>query len=811
MSRFINPDLPFFLSNGELNSLGVVYFGVENQNAKAAPRVPFSDEALTTPTTATQALNAGGKFAQDIFLGDTPYSMIVDDADGVQVYEVLSYLGMETKESLTTGVNIVFAFATLALATANTDTDILKVGAAIDIKERNSGGDEPHLWDVVSSFTVTPNGDDIVAHDTLSLAFVRRVDAFAGSINSSLEGINTPYFNPSSDVSIITVLSGADTPLDGHRHFGGICRTLSGRIILVHRRAPSHGVLLNTVITYEKSDDEGATFTSEAILIPANPLYDQRESSVGTTSTGRVVVNWSKITGGNNNVFASIYSDDNGDTWSNEATIDTVFEAYSRLFGQVKEVPSDLVDGELMLIQGAYRQVGLDFEAYYYKSYDRGLTWPSETIVVSNTFGYSEMAVAWVNQSTIVAIIRSLSGLTLFTSLDKGLNWTNDGVIPGTSTDSQVAPSINIIEHQSETYIMLGYANRALDLTTWRFDTAKNVFSAAPSDMFTRQIFTGVNDMINASGYQSVIEYPNGRMMFIEFKEYTTPAFPYSDVRIGIVPARKWLPQIIPNLYRFGGTVRTDSFVNSTVTGEVTPAFTSDAGTPSDRIHYSMSVTGTRIAGIGTTVQGLAFFNDADNPIVTIENSSGKLLVNFGANLGTIAAGDDTGFSNASVPSSSTPAWTTSTGTTSSRQHMSFRNPNGGVGGISTTGSTTVFSTSSDPRLKSEFEDLSKREIIQTLGDIADCLGKFSFNSDPSVKIAGFDAHKILDIDGMGSEIGVSGVGPRSSKLGDDCKSEEGEDSQVTAAGVDQSKAVPYLVAAVDLLLKEVFKKHRDD
>ena len=80
--------------------------------------------------------------------------------------------------------------------------------------------------------------------------------------------------------------------------------------------------------------------------------------------------------------------------------------------------------------------------------------------------------------------------------------------------------------------------------------------------------------------------------------------------------------------------------------------------------------------------------------------------------------------------------------TTGSAGHMSFQNPNGGVGSISTSGSATAFNTSSDYRLKenvnyswdatTEFKKLKP--------------AKFNFKTDSDTTVEGFLAHEVSDI-----------------------------------------------------------------
>ena len=100
MSKFINPDIPFFLNsfpdNGKstINALGTVYFGEPNLNAKQNPKSPYLDSELETPTASKQDLTGAGKLQQKLWL-DGSYSLIVEDSGGNQIYEDLDFAGLD--------------------------------------------------------------------------------------------------------------------------------------------------------------------------------------------------------------------------------------------------------------------------------------------------------------------------------------------------------------------------------------------------------------------------------------------------------------------------------------------------------------------------------------------------------------------------------------------------------------------------------------------------------------------------------------------------------------------------------------------
>ncbi len=160
---------------------------------------------------------------------------------------------------------------------------------------------------------------------------------------------------------------------------------------------------------------------------------------------------------------------------------------------------------------------------------------------------------------------------------------------------------------------------------------------------------------------------------------------------------------------------------------------------------------------------------------------------------------------------------TLSTGAT----QMRFYNPNGIVGSIGTNGSATSFSTSCDPRLKSDFTPFTAEESWGKFDEILACSGKFNFLADPSKEVWGFNAHMAVD---SSLDFGSEGDGSRELELGevydttpavmgerdvlddDDVATGNTEEYEITPAiehkvspvGVDQSKIVPYLVGVID-------------
>lgn len=155
---------------------------------------------------------------------------------------------------------------------------------------------------------------------------------------------------------------------------------------------------------------------------------------------------------------------------------------------------------------------------------------------------------------------------------------------------------------------------------------------------------------------------------------------------------------------------------------------------------------------------------------------------------------------------------------------LEAHNDNGLVGSISTSGTATAYNTSSDPRLK-DFKDVPSDALIDAeFGNLFDCFRVFNWKNDPTGDLVwGFDAHECID---RNTNVGSEGEGPRNLELGDVYETTpavtenrvimdaEGNptseieevvitkaiEHKVTPAGVDQSKAVPILLAKIEQL-----------
>ena len=118
------------------------------------------------------------------------------------------------------------------------------------------------------------------------------------------------------------------------------------------------------------------------------------------------------------------------------------------------------------------------------------------------------------------------------------------------------------------------------------------------------------------------------------------------------------------------------------------------------------------------------------------------------------------------------------TNSTNSRNAFLFNNPNGTVGSISTNANTTVFSTSSDYRLKENVVDIT--DAITRLYQLNPC--RFNFITDSDKTVDGFIAHEVQSV----VPEAITGE-----------KDAVDDDGNPVYQGIDQSKLVPLLTAAL--------------
>lgn len=123
--------------------------------------------------------------------------------------------------------------------------------------------------------------------------------------------------------------------------------------------------------------------------------------------------------------------------------------------------------------------------------------------------------------------------------------------------------------------------------------------------------------------------------------------------------------------------------------------------------------------------------------------------------------------------------------TTALQGLLDFRNPNGYIGSIQTTGSETRFNTSSDYRMKSNIN--YTWTATDTVKALQPCT--FTFNGDTDTTCYGFIAHELQEhipqaVSGVKDAVKIDGNG----------------DEIIDPQGVDLGKIVPFLVKTIQEL-----------
>jgi len=115
---------------------------------------------------------------------------------------------------------------------------------------------------------------------------------------------------------------------------------------------------------------------------------------------------------------------------------------------------------------------------------------------------------------------------------------------------------------------------------------------------------------------------------------------------------------------------------------------------------------------------------------------------------------------------------------------IAFYNSNGRVGDVRTSGSSTIFTTSSDYRLKEN--EVAISDGITRLKTLKPY--RFNFKADATTTVDGFFAHEVTAVPEA-----ISGT-----------KDEVDSDNNPVYQGIDQSKIVPLLTAALQEAITKI-------
>ena len=205
-------------------------------------------------------------------------------------------------------------------------------------------------------------------------------------------------------------------------------------------------------------------------------------------------------------------------------------------------------------------------------------------------------------------------------------------------------------------------------------------------------------------------------------------------------------------------------------------------GSPNEKLTISSGAI-SFLGEISTPSIGAGLFRPANNTLAVVTGSTERLRINSSGTLLWASSADlSSSVAGISFTNSTHPAINISGGSdTAFRHRMTFINGNGTVGIISTSGSATTYSTSSDYRLKENVTaDWDATTRLKQLNPV-----RFNFIADADTTVDGFLAHEVQSV----VPEAITGT-----------HNEVDDDGNPVYQGIDQSKLVPLLVKTIQEL-----------
>jgi hypothetical protein len=197
-----------------------------------------------------------------------------------------------------------------------------------------------------------------------------------------------------------------------------------GTFVEVYQSQPARGSNPTSVVMRTSTDQGGHWSTANVILAGSGSTVGYSCCGGGVTNTGRLVVSYELITGGVLSGLYTIYSDNEGATWS---TPYQITNTAANMYGGMITIGN----GQLLLPN--FNQVAAPpYQSYVYISSDNGATWGSQITVLSDsTTQYTEASYAYLGGETILGMVRCDNCTNNETqevlSTDNGQTWTNQG------------------------------------------------------------------------------------------------------------------------------------------------------------------------------------------------------------------------------------------------------------------------------------------------------------------------------------------------------------------------------------------------
>lgn len=439
--------------------------------------------------------------------------------------------------------------------------------------------------------------------------------------------------------------------LENDAHYGfnsGILDAGDGRWVIVYRKASNHTVVNGSEIRAIDTYDRGATLVNDR-LIYSTPSADTRNFVARVMADGRFGIICSRREAAPSLAYIDpvfIYSDDQGETWSSQVITANSSGQGINFHGNLIDYPETVGGHDSQGFIGySYASAGPgDVDALV--TVDNGATWSWVMNVALSTPTMTEISCSRIGlQDKWIMIGRPAGSIG-----DHGIAWVStDPLNFGEGVDSGVEmagnPPLTIYDDATNLFWYIGFARRDRG---WQRDTdvgIENVMLVASAD--ADALFAAEGDMSALGVDWSIAAYlPDWASGYLH------------PFKIG----GKWYGTFV-----CGEDYLDHSYSKLCLIGDFLP-------TGADRANFSWMFQWSAVGYLANYRTGVA------------------------AGFGTTPPTEQ-GYFTTNVASSKA-GLVSETFTDSSRSHQKFRNTNGVVGSISTSGSTTSFNTSSDGQLK---------------------------------------------------------------------------------------------------------------
>jgi hypothetical protein len=434
----------------------------------------------------------------------------------------------------------------------------------------------------VTATTQTP-GDS--STDVATDAFVAAAIDPGIGITNSLNGTSfaTPFFNSgnaprltptylATDNTTPTIPTGSDTAeLDG---WTGMFP--DGKFVIVDQtcsNTPCSGAGVVVSGQMRVSSDQGNSWSAPTVILQGSATRTYYCCGGGITNTGRMIVTYNLVLSGVTQGITSIYSDNEGATWSSPALVDS--NSTATIYG------GTITIGSGYLLSPNYGGANPPWTTSVEISTNNGVSWGSPiTVLSSSSACYSEASYAYLGGQTILGVVRcsASSGyyLSQVISTDNGATWTLQGSVPSQVGDSEgsspwlatfMAPSgrrvVELAYDQrsaSQEFVIYGYADALIAGTSgWMLDSITSLGT-----------FPYCQNLAGYNGYQSMVHPYDTPLGIGRYYQYTTadcPATGGTTLVFFTVPTTAALPY-------------DQYFATAIGIGTISPAFTIDDENP---------------------------------------------------------------------------------------------------------------------------------------------------------------------------------------------------------------------------------------